>query len=195
MRSLRLVFLFAPAVLAAQTAAPLSDVRKEFFETSIRPVLSESCGACHGDSKMGGLRVLSKDDLLKGGVSGPAVVPGDPGKSLLISRIQDADAERRMPKAGVALSEPQVANLIQWVKDGAYWPVETATAASDGSKAKFFEDNVRPVLAFQCFTCHTTSAMGGLQCSKAGGPGPPWSPVTPKKACCLSLSVGPIPRS
>ena len=79
MKSLRLVFLFAPTLLAAQTA-PLSDVQKEFFETSIRPVLSESCGACHGDSKMGGLRVLSKDDLLKGGASGPAVVPGAPRK-------------------------------------------------------------------------------------------------------------------
>ena len=191
MKSLRLVFLFAPTLLAAQTAAPLSDVQKEFFETSIRPVLSESCGACHGDSKMGGLRVLSKDDLLKGGASGPAVVPGDPRKSLLISRIQAADAERRMPKAGAALSQPQIENFIRWVEDGAYWPAETATAASDGSNAKFFEDNVRPVLAFQCFTCHTTSAMGGLQLDtregmlKGGKSGPALVPGDPEKSLLL----------
>jgi mono/diheme cytochrome c family protein len=191
MRSLRLVFLLAPAVLAAQTAAPLSDVQKEFFETNIRPVLSQSCGACHGDSKMGGLRVLSKDDLLKGGASGPAIAPGDPAQSLLISRIQDADAKRRMPKGGAALSEPQVANFVRWVKDGAYWPVESATA-SNGSKAKFFEDNVRPVLAFQCFTCHTTSAMGGLKLDtreamlKGGKSGPALAPGDPEKSLLIS---------
>ena len=62
--------------------------QKEFFETRIRPVLAQQCFICHTNSRMGGLRLDSLDDLMKGGEHGPAIVPGDPEKSLLIASVR-----------------------------------------------------------------------------------------------------------
>ena len=57
-----------------------------FFESKIRPVLAGTCLRCHGGQKVSGkLRLDSRESLLKGGASGPAVVPGNPDGSLLIS--------------------------------------------------------------------------------------------------------------
>ena len=52
--------------------------RADFFETKIRPVLANNCYSCHTSSQLGGLRLDSRDAMLKGGKSGPALVPGDP---------------------------------------------------------------------------------------------------------------------
>src|SRR5262245_8175689 len=72
----------------AATAAAAAD-KEAFFETRIRPVLHEQCLKCHGGEKTShGLRVDTREALLKGGESGPAVVPGEPDKSLLIQAIR-----------------------------------------------------------------------------------------------------------
>src|SRR4051812_7649821 len=64
----------------------------EFFEKEIRPVLVERCQTCHGDQKpKGGLRLTSREALLKGGDSGPAISPGRPDESLLIHAIRYLD--------------------------------------------------------------------------------------------------------
>ena len=91
--------------------------KKEFFERRIRPLLAQSCFACHTNSQQGGLRLDSLADILKGGVSGPALVPGDPDKSLLMGVIRDG----KMPKSG-HLQDQQVTDLVKWIKDGAIWP-------------------------------------------------------------------------
>src|SRR5712671_6291461 len=77
---------FQIAAEARQTAASASSTSQspEYFESWVRPVLAANCYDCHADEKMGGLRLDSRDGLLKGGNSGPAIVPGDPEKSLLI---------------------------------------------------------------------------------------------------------------
>ena len=56
----------------------------EVFEMRIRPILAKNCFACHASNAMGGLAVDSRQALLKGGKSGPAIVPGKPDESLLI---------------------------------------------------------------------------------------------------------------
>jgi Protein of unknown function (DUF1549)/Protein of unknown function (DUF1553)/Planctomycete cytochrome C len=91
--------------------------KREFFEKHVRPVLAQNCFACHTNSKMAGLRLDSREDILKGGKSGPAIVPGDPDKSLMIAAVREA----RMPKDG-HLQPSQIDDLVSWVKDGAYWP-------------------------------------------------------------------------
>src|SRR5258706_4487425 len=70
---------------AAVSSAPGSP---EYFETLVRPVLASNCYDCHAEEKMGGLRLDSREGLLKGGRSRPAVAPGEPEKSLLIQAVR-----------------------------------------------------------------------------------------------------------
>ncbi len=69
---------FASIASAAEPAAP-----EEFFEKKGRPVLAGTCLKCHNEQKVsGGLSVDSREALLRGGDSGPALVPGNPDASL-----------------------------------------------------------------------------------------------------------------
>src|SRR5215212_8110580 len=73
----------------ARQAATTSPARSaEYFEASVRPVLAANCYDCHAEERMGGLRLDSREGMLKGGRSGPAIVPGDAGKSLLIEAVR-----------------------------------------------------------------------------------------------------------
>lgn len=94
----------------------------QFFESKIRPILSQKCYKCHsveqGKSK-GKLTVDSKDAILKGGETGPAITPGDPENSLLIKAVSYADSDLQMPPKGEKLSEAEIADLSFWVKMGA----------------------------------------------------------------------------
>lgn len=116
MNRLLLGMLLAPLFLGGQTQERTGE-KREFFEKHVRPVLAQNCFACHTNSKMADLRLDSREDILKGGKSGPAIVPGDPDKSLLIAAIRDG----KMPKDG-HLQPSQIEDLVNWVKDGAYWP-------------------------------------------------------------------------
>src|ERR1700704_1118 len=76
------------AAEARQTVAVPAAGSPEDFETVVRPVLASNCYDCHADERMGGLRLDSRDRLLKGGKSGPAIVPGDPENSLMVQAIR-----------------------------------------------------------------------------------------------------------
>src|SRR6058998_3624207 len=71
---------FQLAVAAQQPAAVAQSA--EFFETKVRPTLAANCYDCHTDQRNGGLRLDSREAMLTGGRTGPAIVPGDPDKSL-----------------------------------------------------------------------------------------------------------------
>ncbi len=116
MQRIALGLLLLPLVLAGQTQDD-SREKKDFFENRIRPMLAQSCFACHTNSQMAGLRLDSRADILKGGTSGPALVPGDPDKSLIVNLVR----EGKMPKSG-HLQDQQITDLVKWIKDGAYWP-------------------------------------------------------------------------
>ncbi len=101
----------------------------EFFEKRIRPVLHEQCVKCHGPEKQkAGLRVDSREALLRGGDSGPALVPGDAAVSLLLKAVRHADADLKMPppKEAPKLADAVIADLEAWVKAGAMFPVGAA---------------------------------------------------------------------
>jgi hypothetical protein len=94
--------------------------RDEFFEQNVRPLLVENCYSCHGAKKQkGGLRLDSLETILKGGESGPAIVPGKPEESLLVEAVNHAGIE--MPPTG-KLSPQKIAVLTRWVSLGAPWP-------------------------------------------------------------------------
>ena len=127
-RVTRLGAILVGSLLATSYGAVRADDREDFFESKIRPVLVETCLRCHGDSKKSGaLRIDSREALLKGGESGPAIVPGKPEESLLIRAIQrQEDVSAMPPEKEKALRADQVANFVAWVQAGAVWPAKTA---------------------------------------------------------------------
>jgi mono/diheme cytochrome c family protein len=116
--------------------APVAKIAPEaaaFFESKVRPVLLDNCVSCHGkDVQLSGLRMDSREALLKGGASGPAIVPGDPEKSLLIQVIRHT-GKIKMPQGG-KLKDEQIVALAEWIKIGAPWPASTLTPSPNAVK-------------------------------------------------------------
>lgn len=123
------VFLLLATPAGLFAVDPAAEPAVEFFETAIRPLLVERCQSCHGpDKQWASLRLDSRDLVLQGGDSGPAIVPGHPEQSELINRVSETDDDLRMPpaKGGKPLTAQQIANLRQWIADGAAWPAADA---------------------------------------------------------------------
>ena len=118
--------------MRAQTAPAASP---DFFETKIRPVLANNCYSCHTGSQLGGLRLDSRENMLKGGKSGPSLVPGDAEKSLLIKAVQQT-GQLKMPM-GTKLNAEQVEDLVAWVKAGAVWPQSVLTGFGNVDNGKY----------------------------------------------------------
>ncbi len=116
------------------TASCAKAADPDLFESKVRPVLANSCYACHTGSRLGGLRLDSRAELLKGGKSGPAIVPGDPEKSLLIRAIRQTDEKLKMPQGG-KLRKEEVDALVEWVRAGAVWP-EAKSRGNAGSEIR-----------------------------------------------------------
>ena len=101
-----------------------------FFEAKVRPLLVEHCSECHGKEKQkGDLRLDSLPALLVGGESGPAIVPSEPEKSLLIEAVRYESLE--MPPAG-KLDDTEIEILTRWVAMGAPWPSSAPGSARAG---------------------------------------------------------------
>ena len=134
----------APA--PAPTPTP-TDEELRFFESRIRPLLIANCYGCHslsaGKSK-GGLRVDTREALLSGGESGPAIVPGDPDSSLLVRAVRYHDADYEMPPKG-RLRDEEIALIEEWVAMGAPDPRREATgddAPSPGTAHKWTKEDI-----------------------------------------------------
>ncbi|MBI5772141.1 MAG: PSD1 domain-containing protein [Verrucomicrobia bacterium] len=126
------------AVSASAADAQLTKAQLDFFESKVRPVLADHCYKCHSataEKVKGGLVMDTRQDLLKGGETGPALVPGNAEKSLLIKAITYKDADLQMPPQGKKLSDQQIADLTAWVKMGAPDPRKaTATAKAKDTR-------------------------------------------------------------
>src|SRR5438445_8880803 len=116
-------FFIAPLLLVCLTApaADLTPAQLQFFENKIRPILANICYKCHSaqaEKVKGGLLLDSREGLLKGGESGPAIVPGNAEQSRLIKAVRYTDPDLQMPPKGKRLSEEQIADLVTWVNMG-----------------------------------------------------------------------------
>jgi Protein of unknown function (DUF1553)/Protein of unknown function (DUF1549)/Planctomycete cytochrome C len=161
------VVLVGTAVRAGQAQAPATPSRAgtasaqtaatpaEIFETKVRPLLAANCYACHTQSAMAGLRVDSREALLKGGETGPALVPGDPEKSALLKVIEHADGFPRMPRGRAKLAAADIDAVRDWIKAGAVWPggAET-TAATPAAREKAITAEQRAFWSFQPLASH-----------------------------------------
>ena len=119
--------LYVPTLLLIALASPCfgeepTAEQLAFFESKVRPVFIEHCQKCHGVEKQwSGFRLDSRDAILKGGDNGAAVVPGQPEDSPLIRAIRQDEGEIAMPPKG-KLTDAQIADLTEWVRQGAAFP-------------------------------------------------------------------------
>jgi len=117
------------AALALSTAATYPVHAAVDFAIQVHPILEARCQPCHsGDKPPAGLRLTDQASVLKGGVSGPALVPGDAKNSLLILRVTHQRGAL-MPPLGSPLTDEQVAVLRAWIDEGAAWPEMKRTDA------------------------------------------------------------------
>lgn len=124
---------FVAAADAPPAGSKPTPEQVEFFETRIRPLLVSECYPCHSHqaSKLkGNLHLDSSAALLKGGDSGPAVVPGNPDSSLVVRAVRYKEQELAMPPKK-RLSDAQIADVETWVRMGATWPDAGGSAATN----------------------------------------------------------------
>ncbi len=201
-----LVVLVVPTAFASDQLA--------FFEKEIRPVLAERCFQCHSSQTVasGGLQLDSRDTLLQGGKSGPAVVPGKPQDSLLLKRVSSEDSQLRMPKGSAEpLPANEIAALRVWIEQGAFFPAEPASAVPTAAtptvvkkdalyprpatpeQLTFFQNKVRPIFVNHCYNCHSDAfkEAGGLRVDvgiaifAGGNDGPVIVPGHPEKSLLI----------
>lgn len=199
------VLVVATAGLATVTSgqqaspAPTND-EVRFFNEQVRPVLAQNCYKCHTTEAMGGLHLDSREGILKGGESGPAAVPGEADKSLLIQAVRQS-GDLKMPPEGPKLNDGDIARLEQWVQQGLAWdvtesakpvPVAISAAQAHGPAGDdFFETKIRPIFANQCGSCHQDRAAGGLSLAsresllKGGASGSAVVPGDPDKSVLM----------
>ncbi|HYV37288.1 MAG TPA: DUF1549 domain-containing protein, partial [Gemmataceae bacterium] len=126
MKTTRISWLALVAGLCAAgastgTAQQLTGEELEFFEGKIRPIFIENCYKCHSSQSekvKGGLLLDTKAAMLKGGDTGPSLVPGNAERSLLIKAVRYADPNLQMPPK-TKLTDQQISDLEAWVKMGA----------------------------------------------------------------------------
>jgi hypothetical protein len=138
------LLLTLTACLTAEPARAESPDDLAFFESKIRPVLENHCLKCHNSEKRkGGLTLDHKDASLRGGDSGPAVVPGNPADSLLISALRYENFE--MPPDG-RLPDDVIADFTRWIEHGAVDPRSAppvATKPAGEEWEQIFQERLR----------------------------------------------------
>ncbi|MCU0878530.1 MAG: PSD1 and planctomycete cytochrome C domain-containing protein [Pirellulaceae bacterium] len=138
-RSIRSIALCAVVLCGAASSraeeATTAAAAEELFERQVRPLLVEACQKCHGpDKQESDFRVDSRKALLRGGYTGPAIVPGKPAESLLLAAVRHEGDFAMPPKT--KLPDDKIAALESWIKLGAPWPASAATTAASDARAK-----------------------------------------------------------
>jgi hypothetical protein len=119
--------LISPILARADDKAAPKDTDVAFFEAKIRPVLVEHCYKCHSVSSgksESGLLLDSREAIRAGGDRGPAVVPGQPDDSVLLTAISHADPDLKMPPKNDRLPDAVLEDFKTWVRNGAADPRE-----------------------------------------------------------------------
>src|SRR5262245_34175286 len=132
MTRLSLLTILLPCLSAHLLRA---DEGTDFFEQKIRPVLVERCYKCHSvdaDSLKANLFLDSREGGRRGGASGPAVVPNDLEKSLILAAIRYETVE--MPPDG-KLPDDVIADFVKWVEMGAPDPREAPVKGTATTQA------------------------------------------------------------
>lgn len=146
----------------------------ESFEKTIRPLLVERCYDCHGAHKHeNGLRLDSREAILRGSDYGKVVEPGNPAASKLIKAVKGEAGVEKMPKKGAALSAPEIAALEKWITEGLPWPEGEKVADASHGKADpkqhwAFQPVVKPALPAGVAERNAIDGLIGVKLKAAG---------------------------
>jgi len=121
--------------------------QEDFFESRVRPLLIRKCYECHRRKAEGGLRLDSRKQILIGGTSGPAVIPGKPEQSLLWQVIAQQHSDITMPPSET-LKKGEVKVFEKWIAEGAAWP-EAIRSSKTGIDEHGITDEERRFWSFQ----------------------------------------------
>ena len=144
LRWIQIAFIASGArLLGAQDPASF-----EFFEKHIRPIFVNECYSCHSqaDQVKGGLRLDWKGGWQRGGDSGPAIAPGKPARSLLLTAVRYGDPDLQMPPKK-QLTPQQVQALEEWIAMGAPDPRDTSSTTESETQRDL--EAARAFWAFQ----------------------------------------------
>ena len=125
------------------------------FEVDILPILEANCFSCHGTaSPQANLDLRSLSSILKGGKSGPAIVVGSAGKSLLMEKV----ASKTMPPTEEKLTDEEIETIRAWIKKGAQRDSGTrkhvAATTKQSDDSPITEHDVLPIFQIRCIACH-----------------------------------------
>lgn len=113
----------------ALASNPADSAAAKTFHGEVLPILREQCFRCHGEKDKGGLKLNTREAVLRAGDSElAAVVPGNPTASELLKRVRSDDEDHVMPPTGERLAPEQMARLEAWIRDGAPWPAPPVDA-------------------------------------------------------------------
>ena len=157
----QVISVLAVSTLSLASAADVEGI--DFFEKKIRPVLSEHCYKCHsakaGKAKAG-LFLDRRAGWEVGGENGPAILPGKPEDSRLLTAIRFKNNDLRMPKSG-KLPDPIIADFEKWIQMGApdprNDPLDTEKAHS-GPQSKSLDEG-RKFWSFKALSNPTPPAV------------------------------------
>lgn len=172
--SLILLLLLGTSLLTAQS-----------FDLSVKPIFAAKCVSCHNEKlALGKFALHNPDAVLKGGETGPAIVPGDAAKSLLIDKI----VTRQMPPGKDKLSDAEIDRIRAWINTG--------LAKAPTTLARISEHEVRGILQARCVLCHGSGRReGGLDLRtlesrlKGGKSGPALVAGKPEESLLLQRIV------
>ena len=180
-------------------AAPTGQGESALFEQNIRPLLESKCLRCH-DAKVrkADLDLSTHASILKGGESGPVVVPGKPDESPLYEMVRDglmpADKKNK-------LTPEQVESLRRWIEAGAPAGPTATPVARVRSRPRVTQHDVYPILLRRCIVCHGRDVRRGAstcapapRCSRGGSRGRRSCRRGRKRACCSKkIRAGAMP--
>lgn len=152
------------------------------FEVDVLPILQAKCLSCHGDKgRKADLDLRSQAAILKGGESGPAIVPNKPLQSLLYEKVHQGAMP---PSKKNRLSEAEVAVIRRWIETGASGEASTVPAVT--------QHDVIPILLRRCTVCHGTRVKENdldlrtkAAMLKGGKSGPVIVPGKPEKSLLI----------
>ena len=143
---------FGPWPLVAAVSCVAVAAQGGDFESTVRPIFEQRCSACHGEQPQGGLKLDTQRNVLEGGQSGAAVVPGYPDRSLLLAKVVSG----QMPMGGEKLPESEIDAIRAWID-------EAGRSDDPAAELRVTEADVLPIFQMRCQTCHGKRRQeGGL---------------------------------